>query len=137
MEFFYRIRKILALPIIISLLISTYAGAAFSAENIGTDQLIAEQAIKLERAQVHDFLARQDVRDQMSSLGVNPDEALDRAGSFSDDEIRQIAGQLDTLPAGGDALGTIVGAALTVFVILLITDLLCLTSFFNFTRCVT
>jgi hypothetical protein len=137
MNNFRRIRELLALPLILSLLLSTFPVTATSAENIGTDQLIEDSVRLAERAQVLAFVSRGDIREQMSTLGVDPNEALERISSFSDDEIRQIAGQLDTLPAGGDALGTIVGAALTVFVILLITDLLCLTSFFNFTRCVT
>jgi hypothetical protein len=32
-------------------------------------------------------------------------------------------------------VGPIVGAAVLIFIILLITDILCLTSVFNFTRC--
>ena len=55
---------------------------------------------------------------------------------MSDDEVRRIAGEIKTLPAGGDGLGTIVGAAVTIFVILLITDILGLTKIFPFTRSV-
>jgi hypothetical protein len=39
------------------------------------------------------------------------------------------------MPAGQDALGTVVGAALVVFIVLLITDIACLTRVFDFTRC--
>jgi hypothetical protein len=46
----------------------------------------------------------------------------------------QIAAQIDTLPAGGDAVGSLISAAVFVFVVLLITDLLGLTRVFSFTR---
>ena len=66
---------------------------------------------------------------------MNPDEATARVAALSDAEIGQIADRLDSLPAGQDAATAIIGAAVTIFIILLITDLLCLTSVFNFTRC--
>ena len=57
--------------------------------------------------------------------------------ALSDVEIGQIAQKLDNLPAGQDAATALIGAAVTIFIILLITDLLCLTHVFNFTRCAT
>jgi len=41
---------------------------------------------------------------------------------------------MDHLPAGGDALGVIVGAGLLIFIILLITDILGLTDVFSFVK---
>ena len=136
MRFFRRSRSIVTMPLIFSLLVSTFSTTAFAAKNIATDQLIEDSLRLQERQDLRDFLDRDEVRRQMISLGVDPEEALARIDSYSDDEIRHLTGQLDALPAGGDALGTIVGAALTVFLVLLITDLLCLTSFFSFTKCV-
>jgi hypothetical protein len=66
---------------------------------------------------------------------VNPDEALKRIDSLSDSEIRLIAERISTMPAGEGAVGPVVGALVGVFIILLITDLLCLTTVFNFTKC--
>ena len=136
MSHFHRIRKILALPLIMSLLISTFPVTGFSAENVSTDQLLAQSMLQSDREMIRDLVSREDMRDQMQLLGVDPGEAMDRVNSMSDDEVRQIAGEIKTMPAGGDGLGTIVGAAVTIFIILLITDILCLTSFFNFTKCV-
>ena len=136
MSHFHRIRKILALPLIMSLLISTFPVTGFSAENVSTDQLLEQSMLQSDREMIRDLVSREDMRDQMQLLGVDPGEAMDRVNSMSDDEVRQIAGEIKTMPAGGDGLGTIVGAAVTIFIILLITDILCLTSFFNFTKCV-
>lgn len=136
MSHFHRIREILALPLIMSLLISTFPITGFSAENVSTDQLLEQNMLQSDREMIRDLVSREDMRDQMQLLGVDPGEAMDRVNSMSDDEVRQIAGEIKTMPAGGDGLGTIVGAAVTIFIILLITDILCLTSFFNFTKCV-
>jgi hypothetical protein len=50
--------------------------------------------------------------------------------ALTDEEARQLAGQVDSLPAGGDVLGVL----LTVFLVLLITDILGFTKIFPFTR---
>jgi hypothetical protein len=54
-----------------------------------------------ERARVRAFLEREDVRRHMIAGGIDPDEALRRAGSLSDREVAEIAQVLDELPAGG------------------------------------
>src|SRR6267378_2070076 len=65
-------------------------------------------------------------RDRVATL-------LDRADVRAqlDEEVAQLAGQLDRLPAGGEG---IIGALVIVFLVLLITDLLGLTKVFSFTR---
>ena len=80
------------------------------------------------------FLGREDVRAQLKALGVSPDEAEARVAALSDAEIKRIAGHIDSLPAGQGAVGAIVGAAVLIFVLLVITDLVGLTHVFGFTR---
>jgi hypothetical protein len=72
------------------------------------------------------------VREQIVALGVNPDEAAARVAALDDAQVREIAGQLDRLPAGQSAIGIIVGAILIIFLVLLLTDLLGLTNVFPF-----
>jgi hypothetical protein len=72
------------------------------------------------------------VRQQMVALGVDPAEAMGRVASLSDAEVQQIAGHLDRLPAGGDAVVAVIGAAVLIFLVLLVTDLLGLTHIFPF-----
>ena len=100
---------------------------------VGTEQVLGS-ATQDERRKVEAFLQRQDVRDQMVAFGVEPDEAAARVASLSDREIHQIAGQIDRLPAGQGVLVALIGAAVFVFVVLLITDLLGLTHIFPFVR---
>jgi hypothetical protein len=51
---------------------------------------------------------------------------------LSNEEIQQIAGRLDELPAGEGGVEVILGAILIIFLVLLITDLLGLTDVFPF-----
>ena len=86
-----------------------------------------------ERARVLTVLERSDVQAQLQANGVNPADVKARVAAMSDDEVAQLAGQIDGLPAGGtDVLGFI----LVVFVILLITDILGFTHIFPFTKSV-
>ena len=102
---------------------------------ISTDRIIEQDRAKSDRERVNAFVAREDVRKEFQKHGVNPDEAAARVAALSDAEIGQIADRLDSMPAGQDAATAIIGAAVTIFIILLITDILCLTHVFNFTRC--
>ena len=102
---------------------------------ISTDRIIEQEQVRADRERVNAFVAREDIRKEFQKHGVNPDEAAARVAALSDVEIGQIAQKLDNLPAGQDAATALIGAAVTIFIILLITDILCLTSVFNFTRC--
>jgi hypothetical protein len=101
---------------------------------ITTEQAVEAGAAQGDRERVAAFLVRDDVREQMVALGVDPIEAADRVANLSDAEVRRIAGHLDQLPAGQSAVGAGIGAALLIFLILLITDLLGLTDVFPFVR---
>lgn len=85
-----------------------------------------------DRGQVLNVLDRQEVRAALEARGVSPADVKARVAAMSDDEVSQLAGQIDSLPAGGDILGIL----LTVFIVLLITDILGFTKIFPFTRSV-
>lgn len=99
-----------------------------SAGIITTDQISASA----ERDRVRDFMAREDVRAQMESLGVDANSVRERVDAMTDEEVGQLAGRIDQMPAGAG----IVGVLFVVFIILLVTDILGLTKVFPFTRSV-
>ena len=129
-----RSMKTLALFMVLVMAATSLPVSFTQAAMVGTDQAIEQAAAADDRARVMDFMAREDVRRQMIALGIDPDEAANRAASLSDAEIQQIAGNLDELPAGEGAVGVIVGAILIIFLVLLITDLLGLTNVFPFVK---
>jgi hypothetical protein len=99
-----------------------------SADIVTTDQIYASS----ERERVRSFLEREDVRSQLQSFGVDTDAAKARVDALSDQEVGELAGRIDQLPAGAG----IVGVLFTVFIVLLVTDILGLTKVFPFTRSV-
>lgn len=68
----------------------------------------------------------------LEKLGVTRADAEARVAALTDAEAATMAGQIDSLPAGGDVIGVL----LTIFVVLLITDILGFTKVFPFTRSV-
>lgn len=80
------------------------------------------------------FLDRDEVRERIVALGVDPTEAAARVNALSDAQVAEIADELDRLPAGQSALGAVIGAMLIIFLILLVTDLLGLTDIFPFVK---
>lgn len=98
---------------------------------IGTEDAVAAEALRIDRDSLRGILDREDVRAQLQSMGVDPTAAQARVATMTDDEIAQVRGHLQDLPAGGsDVLGTL----FLVFIILLVTDILGLTKVFPFTR---
>jgi hypothetical protein len=99
---------------------------------IGTEQLL--QGDSSARAKIGAFLARAEVRRELTAQGVDPSDVQARVAALSDDQARDLAARIDQLPAGGDGVGDVLGVLLLVFLILLITDILGLTKVFPFTR---
>ena len=103
------------------------------AEMVTTDQVIQQVDPPEDRSRAMDFMLREDVQQQLTILGVDPEEAARRVASLSDEEIQQIAGRLDELPAG-EGVGAIVTVMVIIFLVLLVTDLLGYTDIFPFVK---
>jgi hypothetical protein len=101
---------------------------------VTTEQVAASTGVHSATAQrdyVNATLARADVAAGLQERGVSVDQARERVAALTDDEVAMVAQTIDTAPAGAsDVLGVIV----TIFVILLITDILGFTKVFPFTR---
>ncbi len=59
---------------------------------IATDQMAATVQVPA---------ARDKVRDQLQSLGIERDAAQARVAALTDAEVARVAGRIDSLPAGG------------------------------------
>ena len=91
-----------------------------SAAMIGTQQALSMENRTLQIAKIESQLARKDVQMAMIGMGVDPEQARMRVASLSDQELQQLDGQLQNLPAGGMGALALIGA---VFVVLLILEL--------------
>lgn len=105
---------------------SAYAGM------VGTDKVAASAQSQSERERIRTFLGREDVRKELQAQGIDANAAKARVAALTDEEVQKVAGKLDAMPAGGD----IIGVLFTVFIVLLVTDILGFTHVFPFTRSV-
>lgn len=124
-------KRVFAIGIAAQLLIATQFATMAQAEMIGTQAAIQSEIADMNRAKMLDGLQREDVQSELVRLGIDPAEAEARVAALTDAEIRKTLAQMEDGSAGADILGTIV----FVFLVLLVTDLLCLTRIFSFTRC--
>jgi hypothetical protein len=103
----------------VSLIALPYA-AQTQAAMIGVDEALAAQR-QAERGKLTGFLARADVQKQLAVLGVAPAAAAERANALTDDEVQQLAGKIDSLPAGADISAA---ALLLVLIVILLVFML-------------
>jgi hypothetical protein len=94
------------------------------------DKIIAQDA----RDHLKTLISRNDIKDALISQGIDPDEAKARVDSLSDSEVIKAADKIEQLPAGRGAFGALIGAALIVFIVLLLTDILGFTDVFPFVK---
>lgn len=99
-------------------LIWTGFTAPVTAAVMDTQQVMSLDARNAQIGLLQAQLARDDIRQGLIELGVDPNQALARVAALSDQELAQLQGQLDSLPAGGGVLG-LIGA---VFVVLMILE---------------
>ena len=71
---------------------------------IGTDQVVSA-ASQAERTSVLNFVGRNDVTSQLQSFGIDASSAKDRVAAMTDEEVRYLAGRIDSMPAGADGGG--------------------------------
>ena len=128
-------RRALALPLCTAMALAAGPLPAAQAAMVPTERAIERQAAPDARGQLARFVARDDVRAELARLGVDPAEAAARVAALSDAELRLIADRLDEVPAGQTMLLGLVQTGVLVFLVLVVTDLLCLTSVFEFSSC--
>lgn len=71
-------------------------GAPVSAGVVSTEQIAVSTDVAATPETQRQALTR-----ELESQGVAPDEAQERVGAMSDEEVLALAGKIDALPAGG------------------------------------
>ena len=110
------VRMLLCFMISFSLVEFPIMKAHAHAGMISTSEAVADITRADSEKTLNAFLDRNDVKEQMVKLGVNPEEASRRMASLSDSEVRKLAGDIDKATVGGD----IGGILILVLVIILI-----------------
>jgi hypothetical protein len=110
--FFCRLISHLLIVSLIALPFSTQAAL------VGTDEVVKQAQAQSDRDRVRDFMARADVQAELQKYGVTAQSAKERVDALTDMEVREIAGQIDALPAG--ASGAVETTAIVVLLVVLI-----------------
>lgn len=108
------------------ILMTTLPGSALAAI-IGTQAALSVQH-RIERIDdINRWLVRDEVAIQLSTLGVEPEQAQRRVAVMTDAELQQLQHRIHDLPAGAGVL-EVIGI---VFVVLIILELLGVTNVFS------
>lgn len=136
MQKILKVAKPVSVLLSISLIVTVFFSQYVSATMIDTEVIahIAGSRGEAARHYVHSVLAREEVRAVLTKHGLDPGQVHARVDSLTDIEVIHLANNIDGLPAGGDALGVILGVSLIVFLVLLITDILGYTDIFPFVK---
>lgn len=97
-----------------------------AADVVTTEQLLAENRVQQQQAEVSAFLARDGVRQQLMAHGVDADSAMERVNALSAEELSMLHSQIDQLPAGEGVLETV----LFLLVIFMLLDIAGVTDIF-------
>ena len=132
---FVRARRAIAATLVLGLSLSATVqpvmAQAISTEQAATVLMASPQASEA-RARLNAALDRADLAQALADRGVSIDQVRARVAALTDAEAAEVLRQIDSAPAGADVIGTLV----TVFVILLVSDILGLTKVFPFSRSV-
>ena len=128
------LQKLIATLVAISFCYVSVVVAPVQAAMIGTSDVLQIQDSQNARQKVRTFLERQDVGRYLEAMGVDAQEAKARVDHMTDEEVNMVVSQIDDLPAGGDALGFLLGVAVFLFILLLILDLVGVTDVFTFIK---
>jgi len=128
----HRLKPVSIFLVILMLTLSLPYQSALAAL-IGTEDMMGSQKAVEARAYITSVLAREDIQKALIARGIDPIEAQARVGTLTDQEAIEFAGTMEQLPAGG-VISYIVGLAVLVFLVLLVTDILGYTDIFPFVK---
>ncbi|MGH8251274.1 MAG: PA2779 family protein [Steroidobacteraceae bacterium] len=117
-----RFRRACVAVVSLSLVSLGMQAPAFAAV-VGTAEAIAAGQKQDSLETVHAALARDEVRSELTALGVDAAEIEGRLAALSDAELTSLAQHIAAAPAGGDALA-VIGAVFLVLLILEITGVI-------------
>jgi len=117
--------------LIILMVTSGFYASYAQARPIPTQALISAHGHSYSKTDFQTALASEELKAQLEEMGVDPEQLNDRIASLTASEIVKLNAELEQQPAGG-----IVGALVTVFAVLVVTDMLCATNVFTFVKCI-
>ena len=121
-------RKIAAVITIFGFMGASLITPVAQAGIITTDAYVQQASADQQREQVAEMLQRDDVRERMLAMGVDPANVEARLSGLSDAEVAQLAAGIEDMPAGAG----VVEALLFVVLVFVILDIAGVTDVFPF-----
>jgi hypothetical protein len=121
-------RKLVTWVVLIVFMLVNFQSAAL-AGLVDTPLLLQKQSVDY-RPQIVEYLQREDVKQQLMDMGVDPQSAKQRVARLTTEEAELLHNRIQDMPAGAGPLEILV----FVFLVLLITDILGFTDIFPFVK---
>jgi hypothetical protein len=104
---------------------------------VGSSSVVASEQsespfTQVDKSSLLTSMQSDELREQLVAYGVDPEMAEQRVANLTVAEIDELNQTLAAQPAGAG----LAGAAVTIVVVLVITDMLCATDVFTFVRCI-
>ena len=125
MSFMHKAKRLVCAILALSVFNLALQGVASAAIVTSSDIVAAEQA-QLDRSQLKNLFARQDVQKKLVAMGVDVSAAQARIDTMTDQEIQQMAARMDEMPAGAGFVETLV----LVFLVLVVLEVTGVTDIF-------
>jgi len=109
--------KMISRLLIVSLLMLPFQ--SIQAGMVATDQVSARTSVQANRDMVLSIINRADVASQIQAMGLDVSTARDRVAAMTDDEVRSLANQIDSLPAGAKSSNGWAWAAVVIIAVLI------------------
>jgi hypothetical protein len=131
MEKFLRYHRMSKIMICLTLVMSMQS-AFVQAGLVATSAVIESAGVSYSKEQLQTALASDELKNQLSKMGVDTAQLNDRVASLTPGEISQLNAHLNEQPAGS----SVVGILFAIFVLFVITDAICATDLFTFVKCI-
>lgn len=73
-----------------------------NAKMVSTDQALGRVTADQDRERVQVLLDRTETQEKLQAMGIDAQAVKERVARLTDQEVNELARQLDTLPAGGE-----------------------------------
>ena len=125
-------RRRIALLLVVTMVFAAVFPTLVSASMVETGEMVTGQQTELDRQALLDKLNDEDMQQAMEQMGVSEAEMENRINSLTAQELAEFEQQLAAAPAGEGVLGAVV----LIFILFIVTDMLCATDLFPFVRCI-
>lgn len=125
-------RRRIALLLVLTMVFAAVFPTLVSASMVETGEMVSGQQTELDRQALLDKLNDEDMKQAMEQMGVSEAEMENRINSLTAEELAEFEQQLAAAPAGEGVLGAVV----LIFILFIVTDMLCATDLFPFVRCI-